>query len=290
MDYLKKVQMGIDYIEKNLDFDIKIEEVSSNVGISQWHFQRIFKALTKETLKTYIRSRRFANALDKLMHTDTRIVDIALTSGYETQESFTRAFKTTFSMTPNKYRKIGNNSLFLKKVELTDEYLLHINKNISLVPEIYLQEPMCFVGLRTQFYGPDSEKNNISEKLPPLWANFMERIAEIKNRIPGKCYGIVNQIKSNTDQLEYLAVTAVNEGNNELPKGMVSFKTPLTQYARFTHKGEITNIDNTVDYVYSNFLLNSTYKHTSGPDLEIYDHQYQPISKESIMYYAIPFK
>lgn len=108
MNYLKQVQRGIDYIEANLDFSIKPEQVANEAGISQWHFQRIFKGLTNETLKTYIRSRRLTNSLDKLLSTNTRIIDIALTAGFESQESFTRVFKSTFNMTPNEYRKLGN--------------------------------------------------------------------------------------------------------------------------------------------------------------------------------------
>ena len=94
MNYLKQVQKGIDYIKANLDFDLALAQVAQEAGISQWHFQRIFKALTNETLKTYIRSRRLANALDKLHLTQNKIIDIALCAGYESQESFTRAFKT----------------------------------------------------------------------------------------------------------------------------------------------------------------------------------------------------
>ena len=100
MNYLDEVQCGIDYIEANLDAEIELAEVARRAGISQWHFQRIFKALTNETLKTYIRSRRLANALDKLAGTKERVLEIALASGFETQESFTRAFKLAFGVTP----------------------------------------------------------------------------------------------------------------------------------------------------------------------------------------------
>ena len=115
MNYLNQVQIGIDYIEANLDFEIDLQKVAQAAAISQWHFQHIFKALTNETLKTYIRSRRMANSLDKLLKTDQRIIDIAFCAGFESQESFTRAFKKAFGMTPNGYRKLGDKNLFLQK-------------------------------------------------------------------------------------------------------------------------------------------------------------------------------
>ena len=168
--------MGINYIEANLDYDMSLAQIARQAGLSQWHFQRIFKALTNETLKTYIRSRRLANSLDKLLNTKHRIIDIAISAGYESQESFTRVFKASFNLTPNEYRKLGDNSLFLKKLEFDSEYLRHINQNISLEPEMLKQTSMRLIGLKTCFYSTDSEKNNIGEKLPDLWAEFLTRM------------------------------------------------------------------------------------------------------------------
>ena len=287
MNYLKSVQIGINFIEANLDFDITLSQIAKEAGLSQWHFQRIFKALTNETLKTYIRSRRLANSLDKLLSTDLRIIDIAVSAGYESQESFTRAFKTAFNLTPNEYRKLGDNNLFLKKLEFDSEYLKHINQNISLEPEIYTQKPMRLVGLKTCFYSVDSEKNNIGEKLPALWAEFLERMNEIDNVVAGTCYGVVRQIKDNTDQLEYYAAIEVTK-IELLPPNMVCIEIPASNYAKFTHRGEVKYVDNTVNYIYSSWLLGSGKTHTAGPDLEVYDHEYDSVSENSVMYYAIP--
>jgi len=171
-NYLIQVQRGIDFIENHLDKDIELSAVAKAAGLSQWHFQRIFKALTNETLKTYIRSRRLANTLDSLLDNRQKIIDIALAAGYESQESFTRAFKTAFNLTPNEYRKIGGNQLFLKKIEINSDYLRHINNNISLTPNIYTQEKLTLIGIKTHFYSVASSKNNIAEKLQPLWDDF----------------------------------------------------------------------------------------------------------------------
>lgn len=289
MNYLRQIQVGIDYIEANLDFDITLAQVASAAGISQWHFQRIFKALTNETLKTYIRSRRLANSLEKLLVTNAKIIDIAVCAGFESQASFTRAFKKTFDMTPNEYRKLGDKSLFLKKAQFDAEYLQHINRNISLEPEIYNQRRLLLVGLKTCFYSVDSEKNNIAEKLPPLWSDFLSRWGEIENIVPGVAYGVVRQTKENTDRLEYFAATEVSRLGG-LPENMVSIEIPAATYAKFTHKGEVKNINNTVNYIYSCWLLQSGMRHTYGADLEFYGSDYHPVSDKSIMHYAIPIK
>ncbi len=289
MNYLAQVQKGIDFIETSLDFDITLAQVASEAGLSQWHFQRIFKALSNETLKTYIRSRRLANALNKLLTSDQKIINIAITAGFESQESFTRAFKKIFYMTPNEARKIGDKKLFLNKIEFSIEYLKHINKSISLTPEIYIQKKVLLVGVQTQFYSVDSEKNNIANKLPLLWDEFSPRIGEIKNRVPNIAYGVIRQTPDKTDLLEYYAVCEVTH-LDVLPEGMVCVEIPESRYAKFTHKGNVKNMDNTVNYIYSSWLMQSGERHSYGADMEIYGSEYDPKSEDSVIYYAIPIE
>ena len=289
MNYLDQIQRGVDFIEAHLDNDIAIADVAKIAGISQWHFQRIFKALTNETLKTYIRSRRFANSLEKLMATDERIIDIALNAGFESQESFTRAFKQAFNMTPNEYRKLGNNKLFLRKIRLDTEYIDHINRNISLQPKIIEQDKMQMLGLRTKFYSSDSDKNNIAEQLPPLWNAFLPRLDEIGYKRPGTCYGVIQQTENDSDHLEYFAAIEV-EKIEHTPKDMASIVIAPSQYALFTHQGPVKQLDNTVNYIYSSWLLQSPYRHSYGPDLEFYGADYHPTSDQSVMHYAIPIQ
>lgn len=287
MNYLRQVQLGIDFIESRLDQDISPEDIAQHAGISRWHFQRIFKALTNETLKTYIRARRLANSLDALLHTDLRILDIALNSGYENQESYTRAFKKSFDITPSEYRRLNKQAMFLKKIEIDKDYIRHIQANLSLEPTIVHQKKRLIVGIRTQFYSIDSEKNNVAEKLPALWDNFLSRLDEIQNTTNGTCYGALYRASEDGEQLNYIAGIEV-DNIDSIPNGMMSMSVPECQYAQFTHSGEVAKLDSTVNYIYSNWLLKSKYKHTYGPDLELYGSDYHPTSKDSIIHYAIP--
>lgn len=308
MNYLTQVQQGIDFIETNLEFELSLKDVARAACISQWHFQRIFKALTNETLKTYIRTRRLAKALEKLLHSDCRIIDIAITAGFESQESFTRAFKQAFQMTPNEARKIGDKNRFLKKIVFDSDYLKHINQNLSLTPEIVTFEEKHYVGMKTDFYSADSEKNNMGEKLPSLWNEFLPRMQEIRHLIDGAGYGIIQQPiakglpqesdKNNTsdDQeiyLEYYAVVEVSSLES-IPKGMTSLSTAKASYAKFRHKGKPLEVNNTVNYIYSSWLMQSgkqhNYRHSYGADIEIYGNEYIPDSDESVIYYAIPIE
>jgi len=285
--YLERIQRGVDYIEAKLDEDVSLTDVAKVAGVSQWHFQRIFKALTGETLKTYIRSRRLAASLERLISTDLRVLDISILAGFESQEAFARAFKQAFGLTPQQYRALRDKSLFLKKPRFDERYLQQLTRNEALTPEIYDQPPLLLVGLRTLFFSVDSEKNNIGELLPPLWATFIGRLSEVENKVPGVCYGVVRQEEADSDRLEYhaaIAVTAVAT----LPEGMVSVQIPTGTYARFAHRGPAPRIDHTVNYAYATWLAQSDYRHTYAPDLEIYGAAYHSTNDDSVFHYAIP--
>ncbi|HYQ15413.1 MAG TPA: helix-turn-helix domain-containing protein [Polyangiaceae bacterium] len=285
--YLERVQRGVDYIEQHLDEDVALADVAKVAGVSQWHFQRLFRALTGETLKTYIRSRRLAASLSRLLETELRVLDIALLAGFESQEAFARAFKQAFGLTPQKYRALRDRSLFLKKPRFDAEYLKQLNHPERAAPEIYEQPRLLLVGLRTLFYGVDSEKNNLGQQLPPLWGAFMARLAEIPARVPGTCYGVVRQERASSEELEYHAaieVTAIGA----LPEGMVGVEVPAGTYTRFAHHGAAERVDHTVSYAYGTWLPQSGRRHSYAPDLEIYGARYHPTREDSLLHYAIP--
>jgi len=287
MNYLDRVQRGVDFIEARLDEPIELAEIAEVAGLSQWHFQRIFRGLTSETLKTYVRSRRMAVALERLVTTDLRVLDIAVAAGFESQEAFARAFKKAFGMTPSEYRQIGRKNLFPRKVQFDRDYLRHVRGSVSLSPQVERRPGARLVGLRTLFYSVDSDKNNIADRLPPLWADFGARIHEIPHRVEGLGYGVIRPTRADSDQLEYVAAIEVSEVG-AVPDGMVQLELAADDYATFEHRGNPDELDRTVNYIYSSWLPRSKKWHTQGPDLEIYGSAYLAGSKESVMHYAIP--
>jgi AraC family transcriptional regulator len=286
-DYLQLLQRGVDHIEEHLDNDIELADVARAAGLSRWHFQRIFRALTGDTLKAYIRSRRLAVSLDRLRSSDMRIIDIALAAGYTSQESYTRAFKQAIGVTPNHYRKLGGQRVHLAKVQFDMDYLLHLNDGISLVPDLASWPAMQLVGVRTTFYGADSEKNDLGEKIPALWHRFLPRLDEITMRVDGWCYGVIRQEHADSDRLIYDAAMEVT-GWLDVPEGMVTSTLPAARWAVFTHRGPAADLDHSVNYVYSTWLAGSGHRHTGQADLEIYGSSYHPTSADSEIGYAIP--
>lgn len=105
MPYEKTIQKAIDWIESHLHGPISADQVADIAGFSKYHFHRIFQKAIGMSVSEYIRMRRLANAASILLHTDARIIDIALDFQFESQEAFTRAFKKVYHLPPGQYRR-----------------------------------------------------------------------------------------------------------------------------------------------------------------------------------------
>ena len=290
MSYIASINRGIEFIETNLADELRSADVSAYAGVSHWHFQRIFTALTGETLKSYIRARRLSGAMKALLRGEQRIIEIAIDAGYNSQESFTRAFRSHVGVTPGEFRKSGKPYPFMEKIRINREYLRHVAQRVGKNPEIIVLPTRRYVGLRTRFFGVESEKNNMAEKLPALWQAFLPRMEELRDRKQAAGYGLLHQCDALSGELEYVSSVEIEKPPRRLPDDMVCVEIPEQRYAKFTHRGDVGNINHTVNYIYSTWLLNSDLEHTYGVDIEEYGERYQPNSSESEIHYLVPVR
>ena len=144
------------------------------------------------------------------------------------------------------------------------------------------------IGLSTHFYEVDSERNNIGEKLPKLWDTFLPRMSEVTDALPVAGFGIVHNVEPQDELLEYLAAVEVSRKPLEVPAAMSYFRIPAARYATFQHCGIPSEVNQTVDYIYSTWLLQSGYRHSCGPDIETYGNEYIADSPDSRINYSIP--
>lgn len=107
------VKKAMDYIrDEACKSDMTIEDVAANAGFSTNYFNGIFAAHTGFNVMEYVRFIRLKNAAILLRKTDRDVLDIALECGYEAHESFTRAFKKQYGMTPSEYREKKSRNMF----------------------------------------------------------------------------------------------------------------------------------------------------------------------------------
>lgn len=104
---ISPLERAIEYIENHLNENIGLSDVSRETGYSYYHMTRLFSSVLGESVGRYINRRRLYNASKKLIHSDQRVIDIALDCGFESPEAFSRAFKAAFGSSPIDYRRAG---------------------------------------------------------------------------------------------------------------------------------------------------------------------------------------
>lgn len=103
---MKIIHQTINWLERKMEEPVRNEEVVQVTGYSFYHFHRLFQQKVGMSLHEYVRNRRLTLAAQRLIYTDERILDLALTYQFESQEAFTRAFRKVHGLPPGKYRTL----------------------------------------------------------------------------------------------------------------------------------------------------------------------------------------
>lgn len=103
--YLGRFRNVLKHIEANPEEDLSVEAMSGIAAFSKYHFHRQFTALMGISVFKYVHLVRLRRASYRLAFRDARIIEIALASGYESHEAFSRAFKKTVGQTPSEFRE-----------------------------------------------------------------------------------------------------------------------------------------------------------------------------------------
>lgn len=107
MNWATGIQNAINYIEEHIAEDLDYTEIAKQAMCSPYYFQKIFGILCGITVGEYIRNRRLTLAGSELMKENAKVIDVALRFGYESPESFTRAFTRFHGITPSGAKRSG---------------------------------------------------------------------------------------------------------------------------------------------------------------------------------------
>lgn len=148
------IQKTLDYIEISLSGEINMETLAKEASLSPFYYQRLFSRLVKKPVREYIKLRRLAQACEALLDKPNRILDIALDCGFGSHETFTRAFKEAYGMTPEQYREHPVILNQFDKPDLLLNYVM-IDEGVPLITEGIvlefhrkaLQNPISFLGV-----------------------------------------------------------------------------------------------------------------------------------------------
>ncbi len=173
MDYSRQVQKAIDFMEARLTTKIELEDVADIACFSMYHFHRMFSAIVGYTMKDYIRRRRLSKAAREVVFSLRTIEEIAGRYQFESQASFTRAFKKQFAITPGKLRKTRQAFKHFNPIDVKKQFKR--KGEVMLEPKLVEKEEFKVVGMKVM----TTIKEN---KIPMLWNDFMKRSQEIKNQ------------------------------------------------------------------------------------------------------------
>ena len=102
---LKKLQAAIDYVQANLDANIRLDDLAKVTKTSSSHFCRMFKRATGLTSSEYIMQQRIELGKRLLRKEELPIVEVAFMSGFCSQSAFTKVFKKYTGVTPKTYQQ-----------------------------------------------------------------------------------------------------------------------------------------------------------------------------------------
>lgn len=269
MEWITGIQRAINYVEDHLKEELDYGAVAREAACSSYYFQRIFNILCGMTLGEYIRNRRLSLAGSEIINTDRKIIDIALEYGYESPESFSRAFTKFHGVTPSECRKEG------ERLKVFSRLSIQITmKGGNLMENYRIVEKEAFKVLErveTHSIVRNENKNTI----PEFWERAhrdgtVEKLlkqAEDNTYIFGICYGNTAQDDST---FEYAIAAKYTEGA-EVPEGFRVQEIPARTWAVFECTGPMPQaIQDMFHRIVTEFFPSSGYQPTYEMDIEAY--------------------
>ncbi|MDF2939971.1 MAG: AraC family transcriptional regulator [Gammaproteobacteria bacterium] len=264
-EYFSRLEKAIEFIESKLNSQLLLSEVSQHAFSSLSHFHRIFFFMTGMTLKDYIRKRRLSKAGMQLISTQNKIIDIALEAQFDSPESFSKAFKKQFELTPREFRSRKPEFELMRKIELDcyDNVALPDNMTLNFV---FLPEQII-TGAKTRTTLANHQQ---AKDIPKFFQNVMTK--NLFDSIPevihlNKIFGVYSDM-SDEEEFDYTVGLAVKIPFNNLQYS--SHILPAAEYARFTVNGDASKLEYAWRYIYGSWMPYSGRSRQKGLDFEVY--------------------
>lgn len=283
MEWIKVLQMAIDYMEQHLLETINYEDVSHYVNMSQYNFHRTFSLIVGITANEYIRNRRLSLAGQELQMEGGKIIDIAYKYGYETPESFSKAFTRFHGITPTESKMTGKTlSLF---PPLVIKITLEGGKSMDY--RIVEAEAMRFI-VKVGTFKNEIMNEVDNHEIPDFWSechekHLVERIRELHPEGKRDLYGLCCPTKADETTFDYgigvLYDMNLTQSAEEalLDEGYSIWNLKPSKYAVFKcygHNGDC--ISEMWSRFFKEFLPQTGYTHSDQVDFEIYFEKGEP--------------
>ncbi len=251
------IQSAVDYIEENLTEELDIGDIAAKAYVSPFHFQRIFSVLCGMTVGDYIRCRRLTLAAQELSSSDIKVIDAAVKYGYDSPDSFARAFTKFHGISPSAAKERGASlkAFAPLRIKLTLE-----GGNFM---EYRIVEKASFTVMgKSRSFNSDTSY----QKIPKFW---QEHITSGGNRKICGQFGIC--LDGDGKNFDYL-IADIYKPWEEVPEGCITRVIPEGTWAVFPCRGALPKALQDVNtQIWSEWLPNCRdYKLGGNYDIEMY--------------------
>ena len=276
MDWVKTINNAIAYMENHLTDNITLADIAKSVNISVFHFQRAFSLLTGMTPTEYMRKRRLSQAGAEIANGSERVIDIAMKYGFDSPESFTKAFMRFHGSSPMQVRK-GSSIQFMNR------YTVRITIEGGCIMEYKIEtwEAMDLLVHANDFHAETSDQD-----IPAFWDEYYAN--EEYRKIPAYL-GVCAQKKTDEDVFRY-GIGCKASDVEGVPEGFEIIHIPKYSWAIFKCVGPSPMaIQAMWERIYKEWLPVAEYELILDYDIENYLPG-DPTSQDYVSEICIPVK
>ena len=257
------------HIEANLEAPLSLGDLADAAGLSPYHFSRLFTGRYGFSPMAYVRVRRLEGAAEQLRAGPrTSLIDLALDSGFDSQEGFTRAFTRTFGVSSGRYRA-GDRPPRRESVAMQTSHLPGANL-------IQAPAPAKKPGLRIAGLTQDFDEAAVAG-IPQLWDQLIPRLP-LPSQTGGGSFGVCCGGPDGKG-LHYIAGVEI-AADAEPPPGFETIDLPPRTYLVFRQVlsgGPLhPQMQSAVREIWGERVPSSGCTLARAPDLEVYPENFQP--------------
>lgn len=269
MNWITGLQNAIDYIKNNLTEELDYTVIASKAFTSPFYFQRVFGVLCNCTLGEYIRNRRLTLAGSELSSSDAKVIDVALKYGYDSPESFSRAFTRFHGISPSYAKMYGSK---LKSFSRISVKLILDGGNIMNY-RIEKKDKIDII-VKKKIFTNNIEQNN--EQLPQYWDdcrndNTLDILSKYATESGVFGDALIGICVEDTKKKEVTYAIGTEYNGTAITDELNVEQIPSCTWAIFESIGPIpAAFQNLLYRVYSEFFPTSEYHPCGNLDIQVY--------------------
>lgn len=269
--YVSVISEVVEYIESCIGESLQLSELSSRAGISDFHFNRMFKTVTGVTLKQYILGRKLTNAIEQLKSTNKSVIDIAMDLGFQYPEVFSRAFKKQFGVSPVSFREMQPLLEGTPKVRIVERDIINYRGSLVLKGSSVFLDTFTLGGVQTEI---NINSANFKQILGTKTEDFILDTSDSIMFNNDRFYTVVScSGKENDDYNVFCGKQSIQSVNAFQYK---EFVVPSGWYIAFNYNGDMFDIREVfIDDLYKWIMVKEAeLKHNGIGMLNIYERNY----------------